>query len=70
MATGRVKWFNATKGFGFIQVDGRERDTDVFVHCSQIMAEGYKQLNEGDHVEFVIGTTPKGERAENVSVIT
>jgi CspA family cold shock protein len=69
MATGKVKWFNASKGFGFIQVDGREIDTDVFVHFSAIQADGYRSLNEGQRVEFDIGTTAKGEQAERVVVI-
>jgi cold shock protein len=66
MATGRVKWFNATKGYGFIQVDGQKED--VFVHYSQIQGEGYKQLAEGQYVEFEIGRTEKGMQAENVQV--
>jgi CspA family cold shock protein len=70
MATGTVKWFNNTKGFGFIQVDGRNKGkTDVFVHFSQIISEGYKELREGQRVEFEIGNTAKGEQAEQVVVL-
>jgi cold shock protein len=69
MATGKVKWFSASKGYGFIQVDGRKTDTDVFVHFSQIEAEGYKTLVEGQTVEFEIGQGAKGEQAERVVVI-
>jgi cold shock protein len=68
MATGRVKWFNASKGYGFIQVDGL--DEDIFVHFSQIIAEGYKQLNEGQRVEFDIAQGSKGQQAEHVVAIT
>ena len=49
--TGTVKWFNATKGFGFIKQDEGE---DVFVHCSAIVGEGYRTLEEGQRVEFVV----------------
>ncbi len=54
---GKVIWFNNTKGYGFI---GREGAADVFVHYSEIQAEGYKQLHEGDDVEFEIVEGPKG----------
>ena len=60
---GRVKWFNASKGFGFIE---RENGKDVFVHFSAINAEGYKTLQEGQEVEFEAVPSDKGEKAENV----
>ena len=66
MATGTVKWFNAEKGFGFIeQSDG---SADVFVHFSAIQSDGYRTLNEGDEVEFEITQGKKGPQAENVTV--
>jgi CspA family cold shock protein len=64
MATGTVKWFNATKGFGFItQDDGGD---DVFVHHSAIEGSGYRELTEGQHVEYVATAGPKGLQASNV----
>lgn len=60
---GRVKWFNAAKGYGFIE---REGDTDVFVHYSAISGEGYKTLDEGVEVEFDVTDGKKGPQAENV----
>ena len=60
---GIVKWFNASKGYGFIQ---RQSGEDVFVHFSAIQAEGYKSLNEGQAVEFELGKGPKGLQAQNV----
>lgn len=63
MATGTVKFFNAEKGFGFIS---RENGADVFVHFSQIKAEGYKSLQEGQAVEFDVAPGRKGEEAQNV----
>jgi CspA family cold shock protein len=63
MSEGKVKWFNTRKGYGFISApDG----TDVFVHYSNISAEGYKTLAEGDAVDFDIVKGEKGLRAENV----
>ena len=60
---GKVKWFNAEKGYGFITTeDGK----DVFVHFSQIQVEGYKSLDEGQAVEFEINDGPKGPQATNV----
>ena len=60
---GKVKWFNAEKGYGFITTeDGK----DVFVHYSQIQSEGYKSLDEGQAVEFEINDGPKGPQATNV----
>ena len=60
---GTVKWFNATKGYGFI---GREDGEDVFVHFSAIQAEGYRKLEEGQVVEFSVESGPKGLQASNV----
>ena len=60
---GTVKWFNAAKGYGFIQSSSGE---DVFVHFSAIQSEGYKSLNEGQAVEFEVKQGPKGLQAENV----
>ena len=66
MANGNVKWFNDTKGYGFIeQVDG----PDVFVHHTGINGSGFKSLNEGDQVEFDIEQGQKGPAAVNVSVV-
>ena len=65
MLTGRVKWFNDAKGYGFIeQPDGGE---DVFVHFSAIAMEGFKTLTEGEEVEFELKQTEKGLQAANVS---
>jgi cold shock protein len=61
---GTVKWFNASKGYGFIQ---RQTGEDVFVHFSAIQQEGYKSLNEGQAVEFEVKKGPKGLQAENVT---
>ncbi len=62
---GVVKWFNASKGYGFIQ---RQSGEDVFVHFSAIQTEGYKTLNEGQQVEFEVKQGPKGLQAENVTL--
>jgi len=64
METGKVKWFNRTKGFGFIE---REEGDDVFVHYSAITMEGYKVLDEGDEVQFEVTDGEKGPQAANVS---
>ncbi len=64
MSTGKVKWFNEAKGYGFIEPDGGGRD--VFVHYSAIQGEGYKTLSEGQSVEFDIIQGEKGPQASNV----
>ena len=63
MAKGKVKWFNNSKGYGFITT---ESGTDVFVHHSAIQGEGYKSLDEGQEVEFEVTKGPKGDQATNV----
>jgi CspA family cold shock protein len=65
MPTGTVKWFNAEKGFGFIEQDGD--GPDVFVHYSQINAQGYRQLEEGQRVLFETQQGRKGIEAQNVT---
>ncbi len=62
--TGTVKWFSRVKGYGFISPDSGAKD--VFVHFSAIMGEGYRNLEEGQRVEFVIEDTPKGPQAAQV----
>ncbi len=61
---GTVKWFNATKGFGFIQRDSGE---DIFVHYSAILGDGYRSLDEGQRVEFIVTDGPKGPQAQEVT---
>jgi cold shock protein len=63
---GVVKWFNASKGFGFIQ---RQSGDDVFVHFSAIQVDGYKSLDEGRLVEFEVKQGPKGFQAEDVTKV-
>ena len=63
MGQGTVKFFNAQKGFGFIE---REDGDDLFVHFSNIVGDGYKSLDEGQRVEFDIGQGQKGDEAQNV----
>lgn len=64
--TGTVKWFNATKGFGFIEQDEGE---DVFVHYSAIVGDGYRSLDEGQRVEYVVVQGEKGPQAQDVSPV-
>jgi cold shock protein len=66
--TGTVKWFNATKGYGFIGRDD-EGGEDVFVHFSSIQMEGYRALKQGQKVEFEIEQGPKGLQAANVTAV-
>lgn len=63
---GTVKWFNATKGYGFL---GRDDGEDVFVHYSAIQMEGYRRLKEGQKVEYTIEDGPKGLQAANVTLL-
>jgi len=65
MPTGKVKWFNGTKGFGFITCDD---GTDAFVHYSDIAGDGFRSLDEGQDVEFDVQQGPKGLKAVNVRV--
>lgn len=65
-ATGTVKWFNETKGFGFIQ---QENGPDVFAHFSAITGDGFRTLVEGQKVEFVISQGQKGPQAEQIKVL-
>jgi CspA family cold shock protein len=64
---GTVKWFNNSKGYGFIAQDGSEED--VFVHYSAIQSDGYRSLNEGQRVEFIIQQGPKGLQASEVTAV-
>lgn len=66
MERGKVKWFNRTKGFGFIEREGAE---DVFVHYSTIQGDGFKVLDQGDDVEFEVTEGPKGFQAVNVKKV-
>ncbi|NIM04740.1 MAG: cold shock domain-containing protein [Armatimonadetes bacterium] len=63
MAVGRVKWFSAQKGYGFIELDGSR---DVFVHFSAIQSDGFRTLQEGQQVQFELMETDKGPQASNV----
>ncbi|MBI5823728.1 MAG: cold-shock protein [Chloroflexota bacterium] len=64
---GTVKWFNGDKGFGFIE---REGGADVFVHFSAIQGDGFRNLQEGQKVEFTVEKGPKGPQATNVTVLS
>jgi CspA family cold shock protein len=63
---GKIKWFNASKGFGFIEVEGED---DVFVHYSGLQMEGFRTVDSGDEVEFEIRDDGKGPRAEKVMLV-
>jgi cold shock protein len=67
VASGRVKWFNNAKGYGFIEQEG---GSDVFVHYSAIQGSGYRSLEEGMQVEFEISQGPKGPQAANVRPVS
>jgi cold shock protein len=67
MTVGTVKWFNPDKGYGFIAIDGGE---DIFVHYSAIQMYGYRQLDEGQAVEFDVAQGPNGPQAANVRPVT
>ncbi len=64
--TGTVKWFNGSKGYGFIE---REDGDDVFVHYSAILGDGYRNLDEGQRVEFAVEQGPKGLQATGVTLV-
>ncbi|WP_295916022.1 cold-shock protein [uncultured Alistipes sp.] len=64
--TGKVKWFDSKKGYGFIT---GENGKEIFVHFSGIVTDGFKSLNEGQAVEFEVGNGAKGEQAVNVTII-
>lgn len=66
MNTGKVKWFNSDKGFGFITADGGK---DIFVHFSSIAGNGYKTLEEGQSVSFDVVQGDRGDQASNVTVL-
>ncbi|MBT1001640.1 cold-shock protein [Paenarthrobacter sp. DKR-5] len=68
MATGTVKWFNAEKGFGFIEPD--DGSQDVFAHFSAITGGGYRSLEENQKVEYEIGQGQKGPQAQNIRVLS
>jgi CspA family cold shock protein len=66
MAQGTVKWFNADKGYGFVEVDGGK---DVFVHYSAIQGDGYRSLDQGQRVEFEITQSDRGPQADAVRLL-
>lgn len=71
MTTGKVKWFNDAKGYGFIQSEELPNgQSDIFVHYSEIMRDGYKTLAQGQTVEFELADTPKGLQAKSVAVVS
>ncbi len=63
---GTVKWFNGSKGYGFIE---REDGDDVFVHYSAILGDGFRNLDEGQRVEFIVEQGPKGPQAASVTIV-
>ena len=67
MATGTVKWFNSEKGYGFITPD--DNGADVFVHYSEIQGSGFRTLEENQKVSFEVGSGPKGDQAQAVSIL-
>ncbi|MDO4909788.1 MAG: cold-shock protein [Corynebacterium sp.] len=67
MATGKVKWFNAEKGFGFIEPD--DGSSDVFVHYTEIQGTGFRTLDEDQRVEFEVGESAKGLQAQKVRAL-
>ena len=69
MATGKVKWFSDSKGYGFIQAD-EAKEGDIFVHYSEIAKDGFRTLAPGQVVEFELMTTPKGFQAKNVETMS
>jgi cold shock protein len=70
MVSGKVKWFSDAKGYGFIQTDDEATaGTDIFVHYSEIVKEGFKTLAQGQVVEFEMTETPKGRQAKKVEVV-
>jgi len=66
MSEGKVKWFNAVKGYGFIESEGGEQAGDVFVHHSVIQMDGYRTLKQGERVQFEVSQGPKGLQAVSV----
>ena len=67
MSTGKVKWYNARKGFGFIEQESG--DKDIFVHASAVKSAGLRRLQEGDKVSFDVEDSPKGPNAINIKVV-